>query len=731
MFLTSASAAGAASLLGLTETGCDDLTAANADYEAYGPTDVNAQAGDGNVTVGENAAGTITVFKWPNPSFYNQVKYVAVGRDAGGRAIAEFPNEGAFEAIRYVADGRSGFAWLRDWPSEQRYDSTDSAVPVTVYRSPPGLGLTVTTFDLAQGNALEREIWIARTRNSRVSSAALVAFENFNPIASRLPLLPLADWCLNQLSDQRARYDDGLHAIVNSWNGLDAATGHPSSVAVAVGFDRPDSEHQVGNDHYVPIDLGLGPADAYDQARLPPYRLAGASSADGQTDGALALPLAFDRRGQASARLNIAAGDSAASAGAALAQARATSFTSALRSDRHAWHAWLARTRLPATVNRRVVSVAKRSLISLRLAMVRDSGAIVASADTQGPYGEDWIRDGAFMNEALDANGYTADVTRHNLFYARVQTSLTNPSALRPPGNWPMASYGDGVDGAPVPWEIDETGLGVWTLFRHASFLSGKAARDYLLRVYPAIKRAADFLVICQDPTTGLQCPASEDDNFTPSQSLHGAETTVLAMTSAIAAADAVGDRSSDVTRWRTRLTSIRAAIEKLYDPQRRAYGEGNTAGNAYDTDYEDGGWLLWPVVLKPYSDQSMLGEADDVFKTLDASLAAANGEYESRGLLGLAHAWKRPTRTQAAGMQRVLTYMATSLTTPTGLFGEAWRRYADHRPQPVEDMPHVWEHTLFYLAAVQIDGARSYSFQHADAYHRACVAGTAPRVAC
>src|SRR6266480_5562621 len=80
----------------LTEFGCFDPTKPNADYEAYGPTDVNVQAGNGRVTVGENAAGTITVFKYPNPSYYNQVKYFAVSRDANRRVTAQFPNEGSF-----------------------------------------------------------------------------------------------------------------------------------------------------------------------------------------------------------------------------------------------------------------------------------------------------------------------------------------------------------------------------------------------------------------------------------------------------------------------------------------------------------------------------------------------------------------------------------------------------------------------------------------------------------
>src|SRR6058998_3846598 len=122
--------------------GCYDPSQSNADFEAYGPTDVNAQAGNGRVTVNENASGTITVFKYPNPSLYNLVKYFALKRDARGRVQVQYPNEGSFAGIRYsTGRGRTGFAWLRDWPSSQRYDSADTPVPVTTYRSPRRLGL--------------------------------------------------------------------------------------------------------------------------------------------------------------------------------------------------------------------------------------------------------------------------------------------------------------------------------------------------------------------------------------------------------------------------------------------------------------------------------------------------------------------------------------------------------------------------------------------------------------
>src|SRR5947207_13697848 len=61
--------------------GCYDPTQSNADFEAYGPTDLNAQAGNGRVTVNENAAGTITVLTYPNPNLHNQVKNCTGSRD--------------------------------------------------------------------------------------------------------------------------------------------------------------------------------------------------------------------------------------------------------------------------------------------------------------------------------------------------------------------------------------------------------------------------------------------------------------------------------------------------------------------------------------------------------------------------------------------------------------------------------------------------------------------------
>jgi hypothetical protein len=599
-------------------------------------------------------------------------------------------------------------------------------VPVTRYRSPKGIGLSVTVFDLAppRNHTFVRELWVRRSRRSPVRQASVTHFANFNPVASHVPLLPIGDWCTPG-SDQHAAYDRSAHAVVNSWTGTDQATGRAASVAVAYGFDRRDNSHQVGEDAYDPAAGGSGGPDGYDQARTRPYRLGGNSAADGQTTGTLSRVLHFDHAGRAAERVVIAGGTNAGRALAALRGARKATFAHQLAAERSDWRGFLSHARLPARAPRRVTEVAKRSLISLRVARAPETGAIVASANTQGPYGEDWIRDGAFLNRLLDENGYATLVTQHNLFYARIQASPANPSAIRPPGNWTMAAYADGIDGAPIPWEIDETGLGLWTLYDHATFLRGAAARGYLAQVYPAIARSADFLTVCEDPTNGMQCTANEDDNYSPSQSLHGAEAVELGLRSALAAARAMGDTSARVGLWQSRLGRLSAAIDRLYDPGRHAYGEGASGSNAYNLDYSDGGWLLWPVQHKPYDDPTMRGEADAVDRAMRASLAAPRGQYEAKALLGLAYARRDPA--ELAQLREPLAYMAQSLTTPTGLLGESWIRREDGRPLPVQDMPHVWEHALFYLAAVKIYGARRYTFDRSDLFARACRARPTP----
>src|SRR5206468_1384691 len=133
-----------------------------------------------------------------------------------------------------------------------------------------------------------------------------------------------------------------------------------------------------------------------------------------------------------------------------------------------------------------------------------------------------WVGGGSFFNCALDLAGYRDVVSRHNRFYARVQRKEFSPwsvvysmkcpadPAARhypdcvPPGTFEMNYFADPtevVPGAPFSFEIDEAGLGVWTMWDHAQYLTDAAERAaYLADVCPAMERGAANLAACRDP---------------------------------------------------------------------------------------------------------------------------------------------------------------------------------------------------------------------------------------
>jgi len=178
-----------------------------------------------------------------------------------------------------------------------------------------------------------------------------------------------------------------------------------------------------------------------------------------------------------------------------------------------------------------------------------------------------------------------------------------------------------------------------------------------------------------------------------------------LGLRAAVAAAAAIGDTSAQVGLWKKRLTALSGAIDKLYDPAQKAYAEQAGATSALPVSFADGGWLLWPVQLHPYSDPRMEGEASAVWSSMLRSLAGASGGYEGKALLGVCAASGPLAPTERQSLESVLHYMATSLATPTGLFGEWWQRFGG-TPRPMNDMPHVWEGALFYLSSMCIDGS-------------------------
>src|SRR5262249_61404456 len=137
--------------------------------------------------------------------------------------------------------------------------------------------------------------------------------------------------------------------------------------------------------------------------------------------------------------------------------------------------------------------------------------------------------------------------------------------ASREAGPFEPNSYADpdeAVPANPISFEIDEAGLGVWTMWDHAGHVTDDGERAaYLHDVCPAIRLGVTNLAACRDPANGLQCMANEDDNIPLTQGLQGAETVLLALKAGIAAREACGFEPGEVAGWQARAEELSSAM--------------------------------------------------------------------------------------------------------------------------------------------------------------------------
>jgi hypothetical protein len=702
----------------LTQLPCLELGQAP---EIFGPTDLNAQSSNGRLAVGINRAGTLTVVRYPRPSFYDQIKHRATDRDEP--YMGAYPNEGAFLGLR-IEDEREGIRtrWLRDCRVKQRYAEGFTDAVVTDYHAPlRDLRTVVRDVVAPDADVFVREVTVDRLIDG--PDVSLVAFENLNLVVSKEPRNPVGDWCHEGRNTDAARYDSDLDAVVHTKRGVDASVDAARSVALGMAFGAGSDEHQVGGDAHEPAARPDG-VDAYEDARAG--HLHGDDRHVGQTTGALVRSLDFeptdDGRERATATVVLAGGADRSEVADALAGARERSAAS-IRAAKRRWiERLLDDPPMPDTDDEVVLALARRALVTLVTNHDRENGAIVASIATQSPYSLDWPRDGAFFNHALQTLGKTEWVLDRNRWYAGLQhrpgDDRGHPDT--PEGNWAMNYYADGVVGGPIPYEIDGTGYAVWTLYQG---YEATGDRDYLEEVYPAIRRGANFFCRHRDAETGLHAPSYEDDNVLHSQSIVGAGPVALGLSAAAAAARELG-HDADARRYDARREELVDAVhDHLWDDDAGAYCES-------DQQYA---WLrslpvvrrfsqllplapathaepavVWPAAIDPLDSDRMGRHADRLWRELSESLAEPGpderkaGLYETHGLIALAHVWRAQAPELLDRVCRGVRWVAHEHATPdTHVMGEVWLNRGGRLVTTVSQ-PHTWAQMLFYYAALE-----------------------------
>jgi GH15 family glucan-1,4-alpha-glucosidase len=679
--------------------------------EEFGPTDITAVTGNQHLSVGLNSDATVSVFKWPSPSYYDQIKYRTTDREEP--LMGAEPNEGSFIGIAWkpgpLRKGEKwGFAWLREWPSKQSFVGEDGDEVKTLFTKRK-LGLRVSIRDVVSAfeDSFVRDIAVKRTKSSNIRKVRVFSFANFNPVVSKIRQSPTNDWCTEEGNDSGAAYLEDQDVIVHNRSGVDESTGLPSTVSLAMGLAGDSDGFHVGPDTYESTAFGTS---AYDDAG--DGRLLGGTGSAGQADGALFQQLALRRSRTARSRAILAAGAGQEEALATMELARSRSYRATSRDKKRWWSEWLQDAAIPRNAPASVRKLAKRALISIRQTTDPSDGLIAASVATQSPLGLDWVRNGAYINRALHLAGHPEMVEQHNRRYGELQaSSVSKPPGgeATPPGNWSHNFYLDGVVGGRIPYAIDATGLGIWTLWDHYALTQD---RDYLVsaEIYEAIQRGAHYLsddtpVGCRDRATGLQCAASEEENPNPTQTLRGAQAVWLGLDAAARAARVRGGTVAlaNADKWEERRDEIAAAIRTFF------FSEDC---KCYTTDYRVGGTLLWPVQFEPANSVIADSQAEENFKHIRRAMKGreVRGELESRALLGNAYVW-----TSGSDLRKVkkgLRWVAENPTTDeTGILGEAWMVFPPEEGTltTMVSQPHVWNQAMFYLAAIKAYGQETW----------------------
>ena len=717
----------------------------------FGPTNVRGALGNGGLSAAFSGRGEVTVLRWPSPSYTDHLSYLTPVFDLAAREkprLGAEPNMGIFAGLVLRTGGATVVTWLRDdpWVSTQRYRTDDSNVLVTDFTHPElHIDVTLTSFVPPDRDVLVLRYAVTARKHFGVDEASLIVFENLAPCLDMIPNLPVADWLLDSRNDFAALYDSREDALVhfrpdggkgllclldplladpppdiqtevNAFvDDLDGTFG--DGVYIAVGSPRRSAGHQVGFDAHRACTEGPSwgheAEDAYLDAGTDGV-LSGSPVAACQANAAFAWDLDLSDGGDA-VTVHLAFSDHAGGGGSdgaldRLAAAREEPYGRLLGETDVWWSDWLSRARLPKA-DPCVERVAKRTLISIKTGTDRETGAIVASLSVQPPYALDWPRDGAFINHALDLAGYPEMVTRHNLFYAQVQRKepLRNPlgEMIAPAGTFATNYYADGTEGGPIPFEIDNAGLAVWTLADHRTFLEGAERAAYLEAVWPAIRLGATELARCRDEATGLQCYANEDDNPVLTRTLQGAVAVYTALTAALEAAGEVGETGENIELWSTRREELREAILDTFWLDARGHFDG---GERHPR--RPGAWLIWPARLLPYDDPRMKSHARYLFELVAPNLRkeTAGSLYDSEAIMALARIWKTgEDREKIRWALRVLTRELP--TEGTHHFSEAYSVIETDRGKAFLNrnaVPHIWSASLTYLASMEaeVEGA-------------------------
>ncbi len=734
----------------LEESGGDALFAADLAAESMmGASNYATALGNGRLSVEVSPWGELAVFRWPNPTFTDQLRYftqmngitlakavaVRMGEDAPtpdwrrySRPIEPCPELGSSGAVMTES---GSVLWAHDpvWESSREYEPPDSTILSTTLKSGdvtmtvkdfihPDLDLMVRAYDL--GGPVRRFFYHGTFAPFKAGPGE---YTDPDPKKAGFAAVYLAqsDAVVHFYHEDRDR-KAALELISGGVTAELLDLAYPAGgVFIAYGFIEGSDGFQVGPDSCEGKGTGAlsgGVLDSRDG------ELENASYYIGKADSALVKD--FEEGGHRTVTLAIAVSESAAGAVDMIEKVRAEGAARYRDEAADSWRAVWSSIQAPKVPDPGVDRVIRRSVVNLIQGQDKEGGCVVASISRQPAYNYDWPRDGAFFDLTLDMAGFPEKVSLHHDFYRRTQmTGSMAPDFVRifnyrlpfykPEGHWPSNMAADGTPGS-IPsilaFEIDETALSVWNFWRHARVLSGEERSDYISRTRGTMRRSANALCDYVDMRQGWTRPAIEDDSFPPDATLHGVAAVLTGLAAAGSAKEEWGFDRTEVEKWRGAASVLREGIRsRIEDP--RIHERAGWRGLA---------WSLWPAPV--FDDFDEPGAVE-----IKRELAARIEEKMNKRTPGFAYLGEEIFTLALADREKgeyrelledALVFLANEVPFPgTDCYGEVtmWvemdgRKLAQQRTS----IPHLWNGVTVYLAAMALYEPEAFDPMKPDA---------------
>lgn len=718
----------------IEEAGGDILFASDLASESQsGASNYATALGNGRLSVEISPWGELVVFRWPNPSYSDQLRYFTVANNifaprqtpvrcnkdcAGpdwrryGRPIEVCQGLGSRAGVQVSP---TQVVWMGDpsWTSSRGFVPEDSTVLRTELARPevkiavddwidPDQDLMVRSYQIS-GQATRFFYhatfapFMAKPGEYTKSDPANAGFAAIYSAPDQVMI-----HFQPKVKDQ-ARLEEFSGSVIGVAD-LDAA--YPEGgVFVAWGFNRDVSGYQVEQD-------GCDNQNSMCRFGAPVEDLKGKGLFIGKANSIMSHDLGSGQDNNIT--VLIAVSDSAVKAVDMIMAARTAGADTLRQKAVSHWQGVSANIHLPAAADPITARVARRSVLNLIQAQDQESGEIVASLSRQPHYHFDWTRDGAFFDLTLDLAGFPERVTRHNDFYTRTQFTKKlaygpvfvfnfRSGFYDPSGHWPSNMSPDGHHGSMpsvMPFEIDETGLPVWDFWRHERVLPESERSAYIVKMKDTFERAADALTRFTDVKKGWVRPALEDDNFPPEATLHGASSVLAGLAGACDAGPRWGFPAEKTAKWCAAAWSLREGIRA-----RSAFPETlDMAG------FRGLAWTLWPApAFDDYREPGARAIKERIARSIREKIDKQRPGFAYLGeeVFILALADKDHEYTDL--LQKALTVATHEVAFPgADCYGEVtlWGDFAgtgQKAAQQRTSIPHLWNGVTVYLSALAV----------------------------